>query len=92
MIFEAIVLLAVIFSKFSSSYDCNEKYLAFSKQHSMCQKPNMLCKVIGKGLTKEDKDLIVEVHNLLRCKLATGKEKGSVVMPAAANMLEMVTV
>lgn len=77
-------------SKFSYGYECNEKYLNISSNHTMCQKPNPQCNMTEKGLTQEDKDLIVKAHNEFRSKLAAGKEQRSGIIPPAANMLEMV--
>uniref|UniRef100_A0A1W7RAS5 Cysteine-rich secretory protein n=1 Tax=Hadrurus spadix TaxID=141984 RepID=A0A1W7RAS5_9SCOR len=86
-----IVQLLLSFALFSwdvaSSQTCPEIYLRFSKDHTYCLRSN--CHVIKRGVTEEDKKIILDIHNEFRNKIALGQETSPRQQPPAANMIQM---
>nr|API81358.1 venom toxin [Hemiscorpius lepturus] len=70
-----------------NSDSCPELYQRFSKEHTYCRKST--CNVLDKGVSKEEKEIILGIHNNFRSKLATGRETTCHQLPSAANMMEM---
>uniref|UniRef100_A0A4Q8KAS1 U19-Deinotoxin-Dsu1b_1 n=1 Tax=Deinopis subrufa TaxID=1905329 RepID=A0A4Q8KAS1_DEISU len=80
-------ILAVLVT--AEGRDCPEKYKRFTPDHTFCKDPNPTCKVYQRGVTEEQKKLILKVHNEYRSRLATGQEKLAGGLPTAANMMEL---
>uniref|UniRef100_A0A482ZCL6 U30-Theraphotoxin-Ct1i_1 n=1 Tax=Coremiocnemis tropix TaxID=1904443 RepID=A0A482ZCL6_CORTR len=68
---------------------CPAIYLRYAKQHTFCLPPKSSCTILRNTVTQSDKEVILREHNLLRSKIATGKET-AYSMPKASNMLQMV--
>ena len=83
-----LLLLAV--SLATRAQRCPDLYKRFSSQHTFCLPPNRACSIVKRGVTENDKELIVKLHNDYRSKVATGQERNGGGLPTAANMLEMV--
>jgi len=69
-------------------------YCQITPQHTMCQYKGVGAScgaVLRSGVTEEQREQIVEVHNRLRAKLARGEERRGRPgpQPAAADMLQM---
>nr|BAN13538.1 GTx-VA1 [Grammostola rosea] len=72
-----------------SAETCPAIYLRYSREHTYCLPRKSSCTILQSGVTKSDIEIIVREHNLLRSKVATGKET-QYSMPKASNMLQMV--
>uniref|UniRef100_A0A4Q8K609 U15-Sparatoxin-Hju1a_1 n=1 Tax=Heteropoda jugulans TaxID=1358901 RepID=A0A4Q8K609_9ARAC len=72
-----IFILLVIVLHASSSVDaekCPDLYRRFSAQHTFCKPANKSCSIVKRGVSANDKVLIVKLHNEYRSKVATGQE------------------
>uniref|UniRef100_A0A2D0PCS6 U11-Eretoxin-Ek1bu_1 n=1 Tax=Eresus cinnaberinus TaxID=175337 RepID=A0A2D0PCS6_ERECI len=49
-------------------------YAKFTPQHSFCKDPNPKCTILERGLQPADKQRLVDLHNMYREKVASGKE------------------
>uniref|UniRef100_A0A0C9RFK9 TSA: Tityus bahiensis Tbah00905 mRNA sequence n=1 Tax=Tityus bahiensis TaxID=50343 RepID=A0A0C9RFK9_TITBA len=68
--------------------NCPEIYRRLSKSHTFCTPST--CKIEAGGkVTESDKKTILDTHNQLRNKLASGKENQYQKLPSAANMMQM---
>uniref|UniRef100_A0A224X3L8 Putative CAP peptide n=1 Tax=Megacormus gertschi TaxID=1843536 RepID=A0A224X3L8_9SCOR len=67
--------------------ECPELYKRYSADHTFCKVST--CDIISKGITDDDKKVILDVHNSLRSRLASGKEQRYRKLPSAANMMQM---
>lgn len=71
-------------------------YCSFTQKHTMCQYkgPGPACngKPLKQGITEKEKQEILDIHNKLRSKIATGKERRGKPgpQPGASNMKIMV--
>jgi len=71
-------------------------YCSFTSKHTMCQYqgPGPACngKPLTRGVTEKEKEIILDIHNKLRAKIAQGAEKrGSPgPQPGASNMKKMI--
>ncbi|GBM32404.1 Venom allergen 5 [Araneus ventricosus] len=76
----------------ASSKECPAAYRRFSATHTFCLEPNPKCDAKFSGVSKKDRDLIVQLHNNYRNTIAMGKETRAVggALPKAADMLQMV--
>ncbi|XP_055937457.1 CRISP/Allergen/PR-1-like [Argiope bruennichi] len=76
----------------STSQRCPARYIRFTPQHTYCLSPNPTCQVKRKGVSEQDKQLILRLHNQFRSKVAMGNEDRSIggALPQAADMMEMV--
>lgn len=83
-----VVLLLVITATLSEQ--C--KYAKITPQHSACLSRNPKCNIIDTSLSKSEKDMIVNLHNQYRSKIAQGQETRAGGMPPAADMMEMVRI
>ena len=88
IIYLPLLLLAV--SLATHAQRCPRLYKRFSAEHTFCLPPNRDCSIVKRGVTENDKELIVKLHNDYRSKVATGQERNGGGLPTAANMLEMV--
>ena len=71
-------------------------YCSITKKHTMCQYQGYGPKcgqVLGSGITRQDKEEILRVHNELRAKVANGQEKRGKPgpQPPASDMEQMVS-
>jgi hypothetical protein len=71
-------------------------YCTITKKHTMCQSDqgfgDKCGTVLGSGITNQDRQEIVRVHNELRSEIANGRERRGKPgpQPPAANMEQMV--
>ncbi|GBO30972.1 CRISP/Allergen/PR-1, partial [Araneus ventricosus] len=76
----------------SSSAKCPADYERFSLEHTFCISRNPRCDIKRLGVSQQDIQEILRLHNQYRSDLALGKEtraKGGT-LPKAADMLQMV--
>ncbi|GBO22521.1 Venom allergen 5, partial [Araneus ventricosus] len=76
----------------SSSAKCPADYERFSLEHTFCISRNPRCDIKRSGVSQQDIQEILRLHNQYRNDLALGKEtraKGGT-LPKAADMLQMV--
>ncbi|CAG0920144.1 unnamed protein product [Notodromas monacha] len=82
-----------IFFTFTNSYSSNVCYEKYAKNHTGCLRESGFtgCEKIVRGVEKEDEELIVDLHNEYRSKMAKGEVviNGTRLRPAAA-MAKMV--
>ncbi|GAB6028801.1 hypothetical protein CHUAL_004612 [Chamberlinius hualienensis] len=67
----------------------NSTYCEITHIHTMCRFVEKACpgvQLLASGVSDKDKKYIVQYHNRLRQRVATGKQAGQ---PAASNMKEM---
>lgn len=88
MILQAVILLAITVTTLSQQ--C--KYTKIYAKHTACQSRNPNCNIIDASLSKNEKELIVQLHNKYRSKVAQGQESRAGGMPPAADMMEMVRI
>ncbi|CAL1261178.1 unnamed protein product [Larinioides sclopetarius] len=88
--FLILALLGLV--RWSSSAKCPAEYERFSLEHTFCIPRNPRCDIKRSGVTQEDIQKILRLHNQYRSGIALGKEtraKGGT-LPKAADMLQMV--
>ncbi|CAL1261190.1 unnamed protein product, partial [Larinioides sclopetarius] len=75
----------------SSSQKCPAQYLRFTPQHTFCLPPNPSCQLRRTGVSQQDKELILRLHNQFRSKTAMGNEHRAIggSLPQAADMIQM---
>ncbi|KAF8764876.1 CRISP/Allergen/PR-1 like protein [Argiope bruennichi] len=76
----------------SNSAKCPAEYERFSLEHTFCISKNPRCDIKRSGVSQQDIQEILRLHNQYRSDLALGKEtraKGGT-LPKAADMLQMV--
>ncbi|KAF8764812.1 CRISP/Allergen/PR-1 like protein [Argiope bruennichi] len=88
--FSIVVIFCLV--GWSNSQKCPARYRRFSPRHSFCLPPNPTCEIQRTGVSEQDKELILRLHNQFRSKVAMGNEHRSLggSMPQAADMLQMV--
>ncbi|XP_055938191.1 CRISP/Allergen/PR-1-like [Argiope bruennichi] len=86
------IVVIVCLVGWSNSQKCPARYRRFSPRHSFCLPPNPTCEIQRTGVSEQDKELILRLHNQFRSKVAMGNEHRSLggSMPQAADMLQMV--
>ncbi|GBM82256.1 hypothetical protein AVEN_216089-1 [Araneus ventricosus] len=71
---------------------CNACYhKKFTPNHTACKPRNSSCNILDNKVTKDDKELVVRLHNEKREKVAMGRETAAGGLPTASNMMEMVS-
>jgi len=92
-------MLSVMFLMVATSItttNSQSDYCSFTEKHTMCQYqgPGPACngKPLARGITEQEKKEILDIHNKLRSKIATGKERRGKPgpQPGASNMKIMV--
>uniref|UniRef100_T1DPC1 CAP-Lyc-1 n=1 Tax=Lychas buchari TaxID=1330406 RepID=T1DPC1_9SCOR len=83
----ALLLLAVGWAGAVSH--CPALYLRYSNRHTFCQSKNDKCQIKRSGVTLDERDTILELHNSIRNEIALGKDASGKRLPHAGNMLEM---
>ncbi|CAL1261187.1 unnamed protein product, partial [Larinioides sclopetarius] len=77
----------------SSSQKCPAQFYKFTPRHSYCLPPRsrQFCRISRTGVSPQDKDLILSLHNQFRSKVAMGKEQRARdgILPQAADMIQM---
>nr|W4VS53.1 RecName: Full=CRISP/Allergen/PR-1; Short=Cap-1; Flags: Precursor [Trittame loki] len=68
---------------------CPTLYKRYSKHHTYCLHPNSTCKILTRGVSSGDKEIILREHNKLRSRVATGKET-KYSLPKASDMMQLV--
>ncbi|XP_035225475.1 CRISP/Allergen/PR-1-like [Stegodyphus dumicola] len=82
-----IALLFVLLLELSECAKC--PYAKFTPNHSFCKDPNPKCTILERGLKPDDKKRLLDLHNMYREKVASGKETQAGKLPSATNMFEM---
>ncbi|GBN91515.1 CRISP/Allergen/PR-1 [Araneus ventricosus] len=86
-------LTAIVALFFITVVTCDEcDYKKFTPDHTACISRNPNCDILDNQVTDDDKNMILDLHNRYREKVAIGKEtfwpeRGG--LPTASNMLEM---
>ncbi|XP_064077746.1 uncharacterized protein LOC135195431 [Macrobrachium nipponense] len=71
---------------------CSDYREKFTSSHSMCQPKSTTCNIKKEGITEQEKNKILKLHNEYRAKVARGEEdRGNPgPQPSATNMREIV--
>ncbi|KAJ6216101.1 hypothetical protein RDWZM_010601 [Blomia tropicalis] len=67
---------------------CIARYAKYNSNHTACVPPNRSCRITHDGINKQDRKLIVDVHNYFRNLIASGNES-NLGFPSASDMLRM---
>ncbi|XP_042862141.1 venom allergen 5-like [Penaeus japonicus] len=89
----AILFMVVALQEFTTVAATNFcDYAKFSPTHSMLLPPNPECKAHRSGVTEEEKQEILSLHNTLRAKVARGEESQGDAgpQPKGADIRELV--
>lgn len=85
------ICLIFVFIQVSRGETCeNPIYQRFSPNHTACKKDNIQCHKAKAGVSEDDIQTILRVHNEYRNRIASGKEKEQYKFPSAANMMQLV--
>jgi len=85
------ICLIFVFIQVSRGETCeNPIYQRFSTNHTACKKDNIQCHKTKAGVSEDDIQTILRVHNEYRNRIAAGKEKEQYKFPSAANMMQLV--
>ncbi|GFX04243.1 hypothetical protein TNCV_3973921 [Trichonephila clavipes] len=74
----------------ADSKNCPDKYARLSEDHTYCRDPYPSCDRKHSGVSKDDIDHILKLHNTYRSQVAMGQETRAGGLPKASNMLQMV--
>ncbi|GFY68118.1 hypothetical protein TNIN_396891 [Trichonephila inaurata madagascariensis] len=74
----------------ADSETCPDEYARLSDHHSFCLDPNPTCDIKYSGVSKDEIDHILKLHNKYRSQVAMGQETRAGGLPTASDMLEMV--
>lgn len=66
---------------------CPPQYHKLSPRHTFCLPRNTQCKLIKTGVSEDEKNEILKIHNDFRAELAKGQKPP---LPPAANVMKMV--
>lgn len=87
-IFFVVIILTNV--AFSWCENCSDIYLRYSNEHTFCTPKNLECSISYSGVTPENIQEILDIHNEYRNYVATGQEKQAGSLPKAGDMLLMV--
>lgn len=82
------VLILLIQQWFSTALECPTLYQRYSHRHTFCQARNQQCHIKKEGVSKDEQQTILELHNKIRNNIALGKDPTGK-LPPAGDMLEM---
>uniref|UniRef100_A0A2I9LNV7 Cysteine-rich secretory protein n=1 Tax=Centruroides hentzi TaxID=88313 RepID=A0A2I9LNV7_9SCOR len=68
--------------------DCPALYKRYSHEHTFCKAKNQKCLIKKWGVSEDDQEIIIDLHNKVRNNIAVGKDQSGR-LPAAGDMLEM---
>nr|P85840.1 RecName: Full=Venom allergen 5; AltName: Full=Antigen 5; AltName: Full=Cysteine-rich venom protein; Short=CRVP [Tityus serrulatus] len=68
--------------------ECPALYRRYSKEHTFCKTKNQKCNIKRWGVSQDDRNTIINLHNKVRNNIALGQDQSGR-LPAAGDMLEM---
>ncbi|GFX04234.1 hypothetical protein TNCV_3973831 [Trichonephila clavipes] len=74
----------------ADSKNCPDKYARLSEDHTYCRDPYPSCDRKHSGVSEDDIDHILKLHNTYRSQVAMGQETRAGGLPQASDMLQMV--
>ncbi|GFS57204.1 hypothetical protein TNIN_218201, partial [Trichonephila inaurata madagascariensis] len=74
----------------AESKRCPDEYARLSEDHSFCRDPYPSCDRKHSGVSKDEIDHILKLHNKYRSQVAMGEETRAGGLPKASDMLQMV--
>ncbi|GFX04268.1 hypothetical protein TNCV_3974171 [Trichonephila clavipes] len=74
----------------ADSETCPDEYARLSDHHSFCLDPNPTCNIKYSGVSQDEIDHILKLHNKYRSQVAMGQETRAGGLPTASDMLQMV--
>ncbi|GBL70033.1 CRISP/Allergen/PR-1, partial [Araneus ventricosus] len=86
------VLALFCLVEWSNSQSCPAQYKRFTPEHTFCIRRNPICDIKRSGVSQQDIEDILRLHNEYRSGVALGKEHRAIggSLPKASDMLQMV--
>ncbi|XP_064472154.1 CRISP/Allergen/PR-1-like isoform X2 [Ornithodoros turicata] len=83
-----VLLVLMVYEAASQEQEnCPALYRRYSAKHTFCAVPLKSCHVLDIGVADRDKEIIIDMHNMLRSRIA--RAEGGYDMPAAADMMQI---